>query len=221
MNFILVILIVLSNDFNQIDLCDTSDITYESINRIENLVANLSQDLKIIKKSLLENSLDDHLVDIVGYLRIMSLNSTAVVEVDRTNFSSIPVFDSTMQRANDVDMPHRMRHSHHRHSRLRTLMRTEELDLYIQAHCYNDECTYLCIHFARGPSSCANQLIRRVHSQHEHYFLEHYFNARYVGKCCGIGDFVGKPCFTYTPQIGGPAVNCHDEMGVANRYPAP
>lgn len=200
-----------------VDFGDTTDLVITSLDLILSRIASISQDVRTLRLQLQDNNLDTQLNSIVAYLQVISNVTVESGQSARnrsridgnnlniTSFDQIPTFNSTMQsRSGDkIDVNRQRRVS------LLMMLNSNERFSFIQAHCFNEQCTDLCFHMAANSGRCAYQLVRTVPDTIEVDFRPSHFEPRYVGHCCGRDEFVNEPCFTYTPQAGGPAVNCH------------
>lgn len=83
------------------------------------------------------------------------------------------------------------------------------VDLFVQAHCVDNACRDVCVHFADVGNGCAHQFLVKFDASHAP--LQRYLNRLYLGGCCGysfVDDFTMSPCYSYVPTLFGPLVIC-------------
>lgn len=79
--------------------------------------------------------------------------------------------------------------------------------IFVQAHCMSRHCDTMCVHYTSEDDRCAFQSLVTLEVLSIERFQHR--SPHYYGKCCGHGEYAGKPCYTYTPTLHGPYITCY------------
>lgn len=161
-----------------------------------------------------------HLNSILSTLRIYSPGMTPSDQIllsnSSFNFMSESSLISPRESDDNSSLPASVSPGKY-YKLMEKVLSPDEIQLYVQSHCYDEACNRICIHFASSIDSCARQRLMQVP---EHYTGSDLaiVNPEYYHLCCGTAEFNDRPCYFYTPQVGGPMLYCYQRLVHGGKY---